>query len=64
MEIDVDATEAELEQKLMEKAAAQRVSQGQFLQGRRLTGRKKADPRAAQKKNFWHLREEVKSEPM
>ena len=54
MEIDVDATEAELEQKLMEKAAAQRISQGQFLQGRRLTGRKKADPRAAQKKNFWH----------
>jgi len=54
MEIDVDATEAELEQKLMEKAAAQRISQGQFLQGRRLSGRRKADPRAAQKKNFWH----------
>ena len=54
MEIDVDATEAELEQKLIEKAAAQRISQGQFLQGRRLSGRRKADPRAAQKKNFWH----------
>ena len=54
MEIDIEATEAELEAQLMEQAAAERVSEGQFLQGRRLTGRKKADPKAAQKKNFWH----------
>ena len=53
-EIDIEATEAELEVQLMEQAAAERASQGQFLQGRRLTGRKKADPAAAQKKNFWH----------
>ena len=45
-------------------SADKRVSQGQFIQGRRLTGCKKADPRAAQKKNFWHLREEVKSDLM
>ena len=36
----------------MEQAAAERVSQGQFLQGRHLTGRKKVNPDAAQKKNF------------
>ena len=53
-EIDIEATEAELEAELMEQAAAERLSRGQFLQGRRLTGRKKADPEAAQKKNFWH----------
>ena len=64
MEIEIEATEAELEAQLLEQAAAEHVSQGQFLQGRRLSGRRKADPRAAQKKNFWHQREEVKSELM
>ena len=53
-EIDIEAKEAELEVQLMEQAAAERASQAQFLEGRRLTGRKKADPEAAQKKNFWH----------
>ena len=53
MEFDVEQTEAELEQKLMEQAAAQRIEEGQFLQGRRITGRKKADPNQSQKKSFW-----------
>ena len=53
MEIEIEATEAEVEAELMQQAAAERVNQGQFLQGRRLTGRKKADPKTAQKKNFW-----------
>ena len=51
----IEETEAELEAQLMEQAAAERVSQGQFLQGRHLTGRKKVNPNAAQKKNFQRL---------
>ena len=53
MEFNVEQTEAELEQKLMQQAAAQRIEEGQFLQGRRITGRKKVDPNQSQKKSFW-----------
>jgi len=54
VEFDIKATEAEAEAKLIEEAAAKRKSEGQFLQGRRLTGRKKSDPTAEQKRSFWN----------
>lgn len=53
MEFDVDATEAEIEQRLMEQARVERQQDQQFLKGRRVSGRPKADPNATQKKNFW-----------
>ena len=53
MEFDIEATEAELAAKLVEEAAAQRVEEGQFLKGRRLTGRKKLDPKEPHQKSFW-----------
>ena len=53
MEIDVEATEAELEAQLMDEAAVERVSEGRFPQGRRLTGRRNVNPSAAQKKSLW-----------
>jgi len=53
MEFDVEATEAELAAKLVEEAAAKRVEEGHFLKGRRLTGRKKLDPKQPQQKSFW-----------
>lgn len=53
MEFDIEATEAEIAAKLVEVAAAQRVEEGKFLKGRRLTGRKKLDPKEPHQKSFW-----------
>ena len=53
MEFDVDATEAELEDKLMDAAIEQRKQDRQFLKGRRITGRAKANPANDLKKRFW-----------
>ena len=52
MEMDLDATEAELEAKLMERAKEELMQARQFLVGRRVAQRAKADP-TQQKKSFW-----------
>lgn len=52
-ELNVEGTEAEVQAQSMEQAAAERVKEGQFIKGRRLTGRKKLDPEAQRKKSFW-----------
>ena len=53
MEFDVDATEAQLEKVLMEEAMLRKQREQQYTKGRRITGRKKVDPQAQQRKNFW-----------
>ncbi len=53
-ELNVEATEAEVQSQLMEQATTERADEGQFLKGRRITGRKKVDPEAQRKKSFWN----------
>ena len=52
MEMDLDATEAELEAKLIERAKEELMQARQFLVGRRVSQRAKIEPRE-QKKSFW-----------
>jgi len=53
MELDVDATEAELERVLVEAELLRKQQEDRFHKGRRLTGRQKVDPTAQRKKSFW-----------
>ena len=54
MEFDVEMQEAELKKRLFEEARLNQQRERQFPKGRRLTGRKKVDPEAQQRRNFWH----------
>ena len=54
MEFDVEMQEVELEKRLVEEARLNQQRERQFPKGRRLTGRKKVDPEAQQRRNFWH----------
>ena len=53
MELDLEATEAQLEQAIMEEAILKRQREQQFPKGRRVSSRPKADPNAPPKKSFW-----------
>jgi hypothetical protein len=53
MELDLDATEAELEKVMMEEAILKRQRELQFPKGRRVVSRPKTDPNAPPKKSFW-----------
>ena len=53
MEFDVDAKEAELNDKLMEEAKDAQTEERKFLKGRRVERRPQRDPSAPPKKNFW-----------
>ena len=53
MQLDVDATEAELEGVLTEAELLRKQQEAGFLKGRRFTGRQKVDQNAPKKKSFW-----------
>ena len=53
MELDLDATEAELEKVMMEEAILQRQRELQYPKGRRVVSRPKVDIDASPKKSFW-----------
>ena len=54
MELDLDATEAQLEKVMMEEAILKRQRELQFPKGRRVVSRPKTDPSAPPKKSFWN----------
>ena len=53
MEIDIEATEAELTNQLVERAKEELKQQRRFPVGRRVAQREKVDPAKQQKKSFW-----------
>jgi len=53
MEFDLEATEAEIEERLMKEAKAQQEREALLPKGRRLTGRKRIDTEAQRRNNFW-----------
>ena len=53
MEFDLEATEAEIEERLMKEAKAQQEREALFPKGRRLTGRKKIEPGSDKRQKFW-----------